>query len=289
MPTWAGAAHDSARCHTSGVSLRLRGASGITPNVPGIFGVETPHRGVVGATSALACGTHVRYAPQLPFRDACKQDRTQRPVRLWQRTQVQTVLRRHAHRRLSRAGPTRWPRPRLPSAQSRSCGSCTRCCDGWLQGEIRCHPMYPGRRCHFVAEGGCGIYDERPQSPCRSFVCGWMQPGSALPQDWRSDRVGVIVVNTLWRGAPAMPGVGRQRPRRRDARRAARVRVDPTHARFSTSRRASASATDRLSSSRNWRRKWRAANDCGERVARGEFDRTARRGWRRGGTSDTSS
>ena len=89
-------------------------------------------------------------------------------------------------------------------AQSRNCGSCTRCCDGWLEGEIRGHPMYPGRRCHFVTAGGCGIYDERPQSPCRSFVCGWLQPGSALPEDWRPDRAGVIVVNTLWRGAPAM-------------------------------------------------------------------------------------
>ena len=35
-------------------------------------------------------------------------------------------------------------------------------------------------------------------------MCGWMQPGSALPEDWRPDRAGVIVVNTLWRGAPAM-------------------------------------------------------------------------------------
>ena len=31
-----------------------------------------------------------------------------------------------------------------------------------------------------------------------------IQPGSALPDAWRPDRIGVIVVNTKWRGAPAM-------------------------------------------------------------------------------------
>jgi hypothetical protein len=87
---------------------------------------------------------------------------------------------------------------------SRPCGSCTRCCDGWLEGEIRGHPMFPGRRCHFAGDGACTIYDERPQSPCRSFVCGWAQPGSPLPDDWRPDRVGVIVVTTRWRDAPAL-------------------------------------------------------------------------------------
>lgn len=90
-----------------------------------------------------------------------------------------------------------------PDGGARGCGSCTRCCDGWLEGEVRGHRMFPGQRCHFVAEGGCSIYAERPQSPCRSFVCGWMQPGSALPDAWRPDRIGVIVVDTHWRGAPA--------------------------------------------------------------------------------------
>ena len=85
----------------------------------------------------------------------------------------------------------------------RSCGPCTRCCDGWLEGEVRGHRMYPGQRCHFVADAGCTIYADRPPSPCRSFVCGWMQPASELPDEWRPDRIGVIVVVTHWRGAPA--------------------------------------------------------------------------------------
>ncbi len=89
------------------------------------------------------------------------------------------------------------------ASPGRDCGSCTGCCDGWLEGEIRGHRMFPGQRCHFAGDGACTIYEERPQSPCRSFVCGWMQPGSPLPDDWRPDRVGVIVVTTRWRNAPA--------------------------------------------------------------------------------------
>lgn len=96
------------------------------------------------------------------------------------------------------------PQGAAAASPVRECGSCTRCCDGWLEGEVRGHRMFPGQRCHFVAVGGCSIYAERPQSPCRSFVCGWMQPESVLPDAWRPDRIGVIVVNTTWRGAPAL-------------------------------------------------------------------------------------
>ena len=64
--------------------------------------------------------------------------------------------------------------------------------------------MHPGQPCHFVAQGACSIYAERPQSPCRNFVCGWLMEGSPLPDAYRPDRVGVIVVPTRWRDAPAL-------------------------------------------------------------------------------------
>jgi hypothetical protein len=85
----------------------------------------------------------------------------------------------------------------------RSCGTCTACCQGWAEGEIRGHVMHPGQHCHFLREGACTIYEERPQSPCRNFVCGWLAPGSPLPDDFRPDRVGVIVVSMRWRDRPA--------------------------------------------------------------------------------------
>lgn len=63
--------------------------------------------------------------------------------------------------------------------------------------------MKPGVPCHFVRDGGCTIYDERPDSPCRSFTCAWMQPGSPLPETFRPDRIGVIIALIKWRDRPA--------------------------------------------------------------------------------------
>ena len=87
-------------------------------------------------------------------------------------------------------------------AAARQCGECTACCEGWAEGEIRGHRMHPGQPCHFLEEGACTIYDERPQSPCRNFVCGWLMPGSPFPEAFRPDRLGVIIVPMRWRDRP---------------------------------------------------------------------------------------
>jgi len=86
---------------------------------------------------------------------------------------------------------------------ARQCGECTACCEGWAEGTIRGHRMQPGTPCHFLERGHCSIYDERPQSPCRNFVCGWLLPGSPFPDTFRPDRVGVIIVPMRWHARPA--------------------------------------------------------------------------------------
>jgi hypothetical protein len=86
---------------------------------------------------------------------------------------------------------------------TRVCGTCTACCDGWFAGTIRGHEMKAGLPCHFRGKGCCTIYDERPENPCRTFVCGWLMPNSPLPDAYRPDRLGVLVVPTTWRGALA--------------------------------------------------------------------------------------
>ncbi len=95
---------------------------------------------------------------------------------------------------------------------ARECGGCTACCEGWAEGEIRGHRMQPGTPCHFLdqahgpgaAGSPCTIYDERPQSPCRNFVCSWLAPGSPLPEAFRPDRCGFIVLPMPWRGRTAL-------------------------------------------------------------------------------------
>ena len=88
-------------------------------------------------------------------------------------------------------------------AMERQCGTCTACCDGWVEGTIRGHEMKPGVACHFRGEGCCTIYEERPQDPCRRFVCGWLAQGSPFPDSFRPDRLGVMIVRTKWRERPA--------------------------------------------------------------------------------------
>src|SRR5688500_17555544 len=87
----------------------------------------------------------------------------------------------------------------LQSAQ-RQCGSCTACCDGWLESTIHGHEMKLGQPCHFRGAGSCTIYQTRPQDPCRSFVCGWVAPGSPFPESFRPDRLGVMLLPKRWSG-----------------------------------------------------------------------------------------
>ncbi len=93
--------------------------------------------------------------------------------------------------------------PAAASPAKRECGTCTACCDGWVEGTIRGRVMKAGVPCHFRGEGCCTIYEERPQEPCRNFICGWMMRGSPFPDSFRPDRLGVMMVPTRWRGKPA--------------------------------------------------------------------------------------
>jgi len=59
--------------------------------------------------------------------------------------------------------------------RKRSCGTCTRCCEGYLRGVAYGIPFYPGKPCHFLdINSGCSIYENRPDDPCRVFECGWL-------------------------------------------------------------------------------------------------------------------
>jgi hypothetical protein len=92
----------------------------------------------------------------------------------------------------------------MQATSPRNCGECTACCDGWLQIEVRGHQVRPGQPCPFQANGGCSIYDQRPQDPCRAFVCGWLVASSPLPDWMRPDRSGMIMLaaNSHWQGLP---------------------------------------------------------------------------------------
>jgi hypothetical protein len=94
--------------------------------------------------------------------------------------------------------------PMKQQGEERSCGACTACCDGWLKIEVRGHEVRPGKPCPFSIDHRCSIYAERPQHPCREFICGWLVPSSPLPDWMRPDLSNAIMLaaNFAWQGLP---------------------------------------------------------------------------------------
>lgn len=75
----------------------------------------------------------------------------------------------------------------------KECGTCTKCCEGWLSANIKGHDMYPGKPCFFVEIGkGCKDYENRPKEPCKIFSCGWTDIED-MPEEFRPEVSGVIM------------------------------------------------------------------------------------------------
>ncbi len=81
---------------------------------------------------------------------------------------------------------------KLDVIQERSCGTCTKCCEGWLSANIRGHEMHPGKPCFFLADGKCTDYEGRPNT-CKSYNCAWKSEPETFPEWMRPDRTGVII------------------------------------------------------------------------------------------------
>lgn len=75
----------------------------------------------------------------------------------------------------------------------RSCGTCTKCCEGWLTGEAHGKKFAPGTPCHFKSATGCAIYDERPENPCKTFACQWLID-EQIPEWMKPDIVDLIIL-----------------------------------------------------------------------------------------------
>lgn len=83
---------------------------------------------------------------------------------------------------------------------SRECGTCTKCCEGYLTGVVYDKPFYPGRPCHFVSIGkSCTIYAKRPKDPCVSYRCQWLD-NFELPEWLKPNQSNVIITERTFEG-----------------------------------------------------------------------------------------
>lgn len=76
---------------------------------------------------------------------------------------------------------------------NRECGSCTKCCEGFLAGEALGKTFYKGKPCHFVAIGkNCTIYKDRPINPCQTYECMWKKT-DVLPVWMKPSEINTII------------------------------------------------------------------------------------------------
>ena len=99
---------------------------------------------------------------------------------------------------------------------ARECQPCTACCDGWVQIKVKGCEAYPGKPCPHSTGAGCDDYENRPVNPCQQFECSWVKKGSHLPENFRPNECGAIVMDNIlqWQGLKvdlAVP-VGREIP-----------------------------------------------------------------------------
>lgn len=90
----------------------------------------------------------------------------------------------------------------LPIVNDRSCGTCTKCCEGHLAGNIRGHEMTVNKPCFYVEIGkGCGEYEKRPVDPCRTFKCDWLT-NPDMPESFKPSRSQAIFTTRAIKGIP---------------------------------------------------------------------------------------
>jgi hypothetical protein len=84
---------------------------------------------------------------------------------------------------------------------NRECGSCTKCCEGNLDGVARGIFFHKGKPCHFVEIGkGCSIYEDRPK-PCISYKCSWLTD-DRIPVWMKPSEVNSIIDERFIEGIP---------------------------------------------------------------------------------------
>jgi len=93
-------------------------------------------------------------------------------------------------------------------AKGRECLPCTTCCHGWLYAEVLGNVLQHGHGCPHCIPEGCGVYDIRPNEPCRTYQCSWLVENSPLPDWMRPDLSGVIVLlNVDWQGRKVITAI----------------------------------------------------------------------------------
>jgi hypothetical protein len=98
---------------------------------------------------------------------------------------------------------------KLPIIEGRSCDNCTKCCEGFLAGDIRGHWMGieqngVNKPCFFLELGkGCKEYEKRPVDPCRTFKCDYLT-NEDIPEAFKPSNANAIFTTRTVKGIEYM-------------------------------------------------------------------------------------
>lgn len=81
--------------------------------------------------------------------------------------------------------------PKTITLPKRECGDCTVCCDGTLKITVYGHDVHASKPCFFMKQGGCSIYENRPQV-CKEYHCEWVS-GTYLPE-WMKPSLSKVLI-----------------------------------------------------------------------------------------------
>lgn len=73
----------------------------------------------------------------------------------------------------------------------KECRECHACCDGFLIGNAYGNYFGKGKKCLFLVDNNCTIYENRPYT-CKKFQCAWTQ-NLFEEEDMRPDKSGLLV------------------------------------------------------------------------------------------------
>lgn len=72
----------------------------------------------------------------------------------------------------------------------RECLDCRSCCEGLLTGNARGSWFGNLKKCKYLTDIECSIYDKRP-STCQDYYCAWAQ--ELLPEWMKPSLIGIVV------------------------------------------------------------------------------------------------
>jgi hypothetical protein len=74
---------------------------------------------------------------------------------------------------------------------TKQCGTCTKCCEGYIPGSINGIKIFVGNPCSYIKDSCCSIYLNKPTN-CTAYKCEWLV-NELIPESMKPTSIGFII------------------------------------------------------------------------------------------------